>query len=406
MAIDTTGLSGWPSPAHLQAGARELSDAGPQLENAILDVSATWNGLQTAYMAPEADQVYGVFSDITPHGNFVSAVSVQAARALETFADGIAVLEGARAVLLADIAGHNAFVNSAACTEEDAPQMRAAGDLLQGRVNTLAAEILQLEQECVQALSEATGETNPLFSFASTETGGFILNTVDTLRGGAKSRGAHSAAGPRNYYDLRPEVNEKLYNASQRYARYVDANPDKWAVVPDEFRDATKIGKAARAAGPVMVVGGGLLTFGNERQDEINRLREANPGMSEADIEGQANEKAIFRAGTSVAAGLGAGYAGAAVGTMIGGPVGTVVGFGVGMAISWAVDTELDIFGGRSLTQAAGDGVQNLWNAVTENEKVEKAAAKAKELVSDAKEAVEGAIGKAGAAMFKSVFGR
>ncbi|MCC3277882.1 hypothetical protein LJ754_01725 [Arthrobacter sp. zg-Y40] len=118
------------------------------------------------------------------------------------------------------------------------------------------------------------------------------------------------------------------------------------------------------------------------------------------------NEKAIFRAGTSVAAGLGAGYAGAAVGTMIGGPVGTVVGFGVGMAISWAVDTELDIFGGRSLTQAAGDGVQNLWNAVTENEKVEKAAAKAKELVSEAKEAVEGAIGKAGAAMFKSVFGR
>lgn len=363
MAINTAGLSGWPSPELLNAGAGAINSTGPQLEAAVAGVSAQWNGLQAHYQAPEAETVLGVFSNIVPHGEFVRSASEQAAKALEDFAAGIAVLQGIREVLLADIAAHNSFVNSAACTEEDAADAAFATALLQGRVDRLVEQILQLEQDCVSALESAGGESNPFLAFATSFPGAITMGAIEELVGAVDDQLRPLwPGGPQAYFDFRPEKNKLLLAVSDRYRQFTVNNPDRFAP-SQSFFQANGLGKSVKIGGGALSVAGGYFTFQSQQEQEYNRLLQSNPEMSEADRRARANEVAGFRTATSVGAGVGAGYIGATIGSF-GGPLGTAVGFVAGLAIGYALDHKFEFLGDRSLTEWAGDGLLAGWDWV------------------------------------------
>lgn len=384
MAFDTTGLQGWPSPAQLTAGADAVRGAGPELENAIADASAQWNGLQGIYQAPEAEVAYGVFANITPHGGFVSSACEQVAKALQEFSDGIAHLETARTQVLADIAAHNAFVNSDSFGEEQQDMADLGRDTLQGTVNQLAAEFVWLEENCVSALSDTTGETNPFFSFMATQFAGVMFNVMDTALGGVRFRTSQHPAGPGAYYDIRPERNDFLYDRSQRYKDYVD-NSNKFHVPHEEGLG----GKAVKGGGWVLTVGGAYFTYQDQEQEAYNDLLASNPEMTEEERRAEASKIAGFRTGASVVGGLGAGAIGAGVGSFAG-PAGTVVGFIVGSAVGWAMEQPLDVLGGKTVTEWAGDGIREGWDYLS-GPGLDQAQQAAEALAEQAEEAAENA---------------
>lgn len=78
MAIDTSGLYGWPDPDSIETAARDLETKGTSLREGIEDCETAWQGVHPHFSTNEAaiqQDLNTFFEVITAHGDLVEGAT-------------------------------------------------------------------------------------------------------------------------------------------------------------------------------------------------------------------------------------------------------------------------------------------------------------------------------------------
>jgi hypothetical protein len=114
MAIDTSGLYGWPDPDGISAAADDLAARGKTLREGIDDCGSAWQGLLPHYStSDEAVQqdINTFFELVTAHGDLVKGSTSMAKDIMRGFADDIRQLQYPRSAALNRKAEHDRLVS-------------------------------------------------------------------------------------------------------------------------------------------------------------------------------------------------------------------------------------------------------------------------------------------------------
>ena len=397
MSIDTSELIGWCSPDAIESAAPAIGEGGAGYLQSVESASDTWKQLGAHYSGDGAAEILAVFNNVMPNAQMLAESANAANGALMAFADGIRALEIRRDQLMARVeaADRRAAQDlEAQCMADPVSPplpMATADVLLSGEVVALAAEYRALEEDTAATLRSAFRGDDAFLNFATNIPSTVSYGLGAAVIGAATARQTvtkvptpvpvyrryETAAERMRHmtrgrwitdgewklttvfgFDLRPNVFKNLYNHSGWYRSQVDANPSKW-VAPSKFGDLAAAAKGIKIGGGAFTLVTAGFTIADEREDAYNELLKAHPGMSREDLNERANIEAGVKGSTKVGIDLAAAGTGAVIGTAIGGPVGTVVGAGIGIGISVATSMEFDFLDGRTIKDAAADGVMN-----------------------------------------------
>ena len=404
MSVDTSALYGWPSPDAIDSARTGVRTGGSSYLSSVNSAAATWQQLRGHYSGDGAEEMLQAFAGIVPTAEYLSQMAAQADEALAAFADGIRDLERERTALVAEVHANAARVAEALAAPDD-PEAAARPDhsmFLRGSVAALAERYRALEEQTAAKLNTAAEPDHPaVVALLAHPTMGIALGTVsaglETISSRVEqvydpqwvyrrwpdraTRLQHMSRGRWEWQEwssanltrieLRPGVNEFMFEHLKWYENRVRADPGRWAPDAPAFGDLNGAARTAKVGGGILTVATAGVTIYDEREKAKQELRRTNPGMSEADLNRRANVEGAVRGGTKVGLDLAAGAAGAAIGTAVGGPVGMVIGAGIGIGISAVTDIEMDFLGGRTIKDAAADaamdlvdGAADLWDSI------------------------------------------
>ncbi|MCC9192693.1 hypothetical protein LOC59_03360 [Arthrobacter sp. zg-Y916] len=403
MAVDTSGLFGWPSSDSIESAYPSVEAAGEAYLNAVEETGETWKQLGLHYSGDGGDEMVGAFRTVMPHAEMLEETAAGVKDALVGFAAGIRTLEAKRDQLMARIQAASTRASDTPeglyRSEPNVPFDRpVTGEdlLLPAEIAGLAARYRNLEEETAARLRSAYNRDTLLDNLTSIPatigygTASGVINRIavrQTTRESERTylrydtteeRQRHMARGrwmegerkarTTLRFEPRPAVSRMFYNNFEWYRARVDANPSKW-VKAERFGDLTNAAKSIKLGGGAFTLVTAGFTIADEREDAYNELLHANPTWSRDELEGRANLEGGVKGGTKVGIDLVAAGTGAAIGTAIGGPVGTVVGAGIGIGISVITSMEFDFLDGRTIKDAAADrameaidNMANGWN--------------------------------------------
>ncbi len=147
--LSTATLVAVPSSTAVSAAADTLAGVLGGLDDAVTDITTTWNGLSAVYEAPEAQTAYGAMAPLPLAVDELTTALSSAVSALRTYADTLASLETRRAALLTDL--QTVDEQSALPTADRDPDAPTSFEV--GRTRALfETDVTAADQECARAL--------------------------------------------------------------------------------------------------------------------------------------------------------------------------------------------------------------------------------------------------------------
>ncbi|WP_309082143.1 hypothetical protein [Zhihengliuella sp.] len=283
MALDTSGLQGWPDPATIKTDAGQLPKKGQEIHEVVGDCATEWAAVDGAYReGPGRDAVVQAMTMPLAHATAVEVVAEQAKGHLETYAETVTELKTRKTNLESRISTFNSNASSSDPDVENPEFGYGSQAEIQGKINDLVADLTAAADTCAKDINgidvtddgfvdlltekeaglavEVLGEGLSLTMFQDvrfsqltivqttyqrwkltaitvpsrvivTPSGRYIATVTlvqETLETMTVTDVTRRTWTQRQFLDMRPEVNEFLFRNSAKYRSYVEANPGRW----------------------------------------------------------------------------------------------------------------------------------------------------------------------------------